>query len=251
MLGNREFFRERMCIVGIAVSVLLTTLQTAQSTDRLPRDADLSTFPIEELDRRLDSAPRTHWDKDYDRCVPYGSILGEMIRRGGKSAELQLSRRLVDQDRQLENRRKQIAILPKDSDELSALERTASSLENNLELLTAIRRLKKQPDPLAVIVDRAGELKGGTRESPVFEVTLKNVDVQQRSFGFTHGGDYRSGRHERWRIHVWDSEGKLLPERPRWSGTAGGISNDCPLKFGETWECELPLESYVQIRTPG
>ena len=101
-------------------------------------------------------------------------------------------------------------------------------------------QVRTQPDPLAVVIDRPAELKAGTREQPVLNAALKNVDAEMRDVWIQHGGDYRSGRHARWRIHVWDSNGNLLPELPRASFIGGGLLHDGPLAFGDTWEADLP-----------
>jgi hypothetical protein len=180
----------------------------------------LRELPVAMLAKRLDEARRPAVSTEPDTEPGYDAILRELVRRGGEPAQAILKRRL------------------------------ASSPED-LELLTAFRRLQRRLDPLAIRVEHPENLKAGTRDLPILEVAIENVDSEKRSIEFTFGGDNRSGRHDRWRIHVWDSEGKLLPHIPRWSSIGGGLYQTGPLVFGRRWKAQLRMSSYVNIRSPG
>lgn len=132
------------------------------------------------------------------------------------------------------------------------LEEEYFELERTLPEQTAIRRLQKKPDPLEVIVD-GGEkpISALTRKSAVLKVRLRNSDIEKNTFAITHGGDYRSGRHARWRIHVVDANGKLLQCRPRRHGMGGGMYSQRFLEFGDEIEIQLLVSNYVYIQSPG
>jgi hypothetical protein len=210
----------------------------------------LSTAPIEKLVRDLDSAPHERYHTARDQFASYESILSEVIRRGGGEAEKLLAAKLAAQDAKLAAA---LDAFHTEKDETNRRKQwqAVCELERNVELVTALRRVQKKPDPLAVIVDRSERIEGGTRDLPTLKVALKNVDLEKREIGINKGADYRSGRHARCRIHVWDSDGKLLPHLPRLSPQGGGLSDEGPLQFGETWEVELALASYVKISSAG
>ena len=233
--------------IALAMSQMIVHLTVA---DDSAKPVDLTTLSLYQLAARLDLAPRDRYESQRHRVASFEAILCEMIRRGG-AAEKVLAARLAAPDAKLKAAREAFEQLEDGSDEKSTQERLVEALQRNLELITALCRVQGKPDPLAVIVDHPEELKAGTRESPVLEISLKNVGRDKRDIGLAHGGDYRSGRHDRWRVHVWDSKGHLLTELPRASSIGGGWCREGPLPFGETWEAQLALESYVRIRSPG
>jgi hypothetical protein len=219
---NERLRCTRGWIMGAILLVALAAIADSTSADDVTAGDIPGTLSLEKLVQQLDSAPRPRRWTASDGKATYDSILAEIIRRGGEAAESILASKLANR-----------------------------SMPENLELLTALRRVQKQPDPLAVTVDGAPQIKAGTRKLPILNVAIENVDLEKRDVGFKFGGDNRSGRHDRWRIHVWDSNGKLLPERARWSVVAGGVFQTGPLSFGKTWKAHLALASYVSIRSPG
>ena len=242
----------RRILIGIgAVAWGLAMASQAMPADDTVTAVDLTAISLDDLSAQLDAAPRGRYASEKEGTAGYESILCEIIRRGGIAAEKVLSTRLFEQDDKRRAVREVIKSLEAGSDEANKQERLLDELSNNLELVTALCRVRKQRDPLAVIVDRPGRLKAGTRKPPVLKVFLKNVDAERREIGFQRGGDYRSGRHARWRIHVWDSKGNLLPELPSPSFIGGGMTEDAALAFGKEWEAHLPLASYVTMQTPG
>jgi hypothetical protein len=125
--------------------------------------------------------------------------------------------------------------------------------EQNLELLTALRRVQKKPDAVIVEVLVAKDLEGTTRNLPRLQVALKNVDEEKMSVTIAFGGDYRTGRLARWRFEVHDSKGKLLPEREWEEGImgGGGMFQIGELTYGNVWKAELPMGDFVKITKPG
>src|SRR5579863_5517843 len=219
---NRRSGNSYVWILGAILLVVLAAIADSMSADDVSSRDTLRTLSLEKLAESLDSAPRPRQWNSTNRIASYDSIISEIIRRGGKAAESILASKLGER-----------------------------SVPDDLELLTAIRRIQKHPDPLAIIVANAENLKAGTRKLPILEVEIENVDVEKQDVDFMFGGDNRSGRHGRWRIHVWDSKGRLLPERPRWSMIGGGLCKKGPLSFRKTWKVQLSLASYVSIRSPG
>ena len=121
----------------------------------------------------------------------------------------------------------------------------------NFELLTALRRVQKKPDPLTIEVSFPWLYKSNTRELPAFQVSLKNVHEEKAPVWIKHGGDYRSGREAPWRFEVRDANGKLLPQRQWHAMMGGGMFSQGPLAPGKSWKTTLPMDSYVKITEPG
>jgi hypothetical protein len=199
-----------------------TALVVSTLADDSDGGSDLKVLLLDKLAKQLDSARRADRQSERDGEPTYDAILCAFVGRGGDAARTVLMRRL----------------------------KPASSPQD-LELLTAVRRLEDRPDPLAIAVAHPEDLKAGTRNLPMLDVAIENVDPEERSVQFQFGGDNRSGRHDRWRIQVWDSRGRLLPEIPRWSSIGGGRSETRPLAFGEKWKARLRMGSYVNVRAPG
>src|SRR5262249_11650370 len=88
-------------------------------------------------------------------------------------------------------------------------------------------------------------------EKPEFTVLIANLDEEKRTVcGFTWGGDYRSGRLDRWRFEIRDDKGNLLPVI-RLYGLGGGVFARVMLEFGESWHNDFPLRAYSTIAAPG
>ena len=246
-------FVRTCCTFILIVAVAWLPAMEAQGLldDEPAPGLDLTVVPLDQLVTQLDLIPRNHIGSLRQGESRYEFILSEFVRRGGPEAEQVLSKHLAAMDQRKKAARDAILSLPEGSidayEQISNLERS----NQDLQIVTALRRIKKQPDPLTVVIELPKEIKAWTRELPVFKVAIRNVDADKRNIWFQEGGDYRSGRHERWRIHVWDSEDNLLPELPRPSSFGGGSLRYSPLEFGETWDVTLPMESYVRIWKPG
>lgn len=127
----------------------------------------------------------------------------------------------------------------------------AWSFSNDLALLTTIRRLEGKSPPLRIDLNTDPPIKSAVREPSQISVKIINQDPEREAVWFTFGGDYRSGRLSRWRIHVWDDKGKRLPPIGPSYGMGGGVYSQGELSFGESDEQTLDLASFVRISHPG
>lgn len=199
--------------------------QEGPSAQFLQRQAALKKFAAftdQQLDDHLSALSQgsAQWHKpDYEPC------LTEMARRG-----------LADR-------------LQKHYDALLACNKSQKSFWYNLELLTALRRAQRKPDPLSMQVSLVNPSRLGAAPSvpPVIQATITNVDVGKEPVMFTHGGDYRGGRLERWRIELTDERGRLVRECNFLSYMGGGIYSVGPLNYGQTerGSTELDMREYV------
>ena len=115
----------------------------------------------------------------------------KIVRRGGRTWEAFLKTKLEALNKsQRTYGEKQVPNLP------------GTGRLYNLELVTALRRVQKKPDPLVVLLDVQGPLEANPLLLPRLKVSIKNVDCEKAGVGFTNGGDYRSGRQDRWRVVV-------------------------------------------------
>jgi hypothetical protein len=152
--------------------------------------------------------------------------LNEIIRRGGADWEQRL-------------------------DKLCTSAKKSSSLHTSAPILTALRRIQKKPDPLQI--DLTLPLKGLESDFPSLpevEAMLVNRDVDKRSFTFTKGGDYRSGRQARWRFHVTRKDGTVVPVKQVW-GVGGGLVGTGTMEVGGTWKTMLKMGSFMYALEPG
>ena len=205
--------------------------------------AKFKSLPDDKLKQSFEtllSVSRFRDDPSYEPC------LNEIVRRGGKTWEAFLSAKLETLNK------KQIK-LGEDIDD------TVPGSHYNLELLTALCRLQKKPDPLVVMLDEKGPLEATPLGLPKLKVKIKNLDGEKTTAGFRNSGDYGSGRQARWRIVVRDGKGTELPARgPLTSGhgglvlfMGGGQYQEDVLKYGESWETVLDVGSFVKIPQPG
>lgn len=188
----------------------------------------------------------------YEKKINTEMLLTEMIRRGGQSFEKAIIEKMQAQRKALQDQ--EARERQKDDDkekgaQVKPVHREYLSPEN-LPLLTALRRIQKKPEPVAIMVKQLGTVST-TRELPCFSVEIKNVDVEKQPFHFSFGGDYRSGRMARCAFEVRDAKGTLLPPRHWEAMMGGGMFTMGDLDYGKTWDTELPLGSYVKITEPG
>lgn len=168
----------------------------------------------------------------------YEPCLSEMIRRGGKQWELFLMEKFE-------------ALMKSKIKKYEKAEELTPGANFNLELLTALRRVKKQPDPLQIFIDEPKELNGMASNLPTLKVIIKNVDIEKTDIGFTFGGDYRTGRQSRWRILVQDEKGKALPTKGQIGWMGGGFFSESVLEFGKSWETSLSIRSFIEVPPSG
>ena len=123
---------------------------------------------------------------------------------------------------------------------------------DRLEMLTAFRRIRHQPDPLQIVLDMPKDLQCELPDLPVLCAKLTNLDVDHKEITYLSGCDYRSGRRVRFAMEVRDKEGRMLPWNEEFlSGMGGGVGGGRTLKFGESEDYHLPLIDYVAIDAPG
>jgi hypothetical protein len=121
----------------------------------------------------------------------------------------------------------------------------------DLEMLTVLRRLQGKPDPLRVEFEPAGSLTALSPGSLSFQVSFVNRDVNSAVFQVQSGGDYRSGRLERWRVELTDAAGKVVPPSRFYSGIGGGMAWMRNLGPGESFPAALTLLHYCAPLIPG
>jgi hypothetical protein len=230
--------------IAVVAMVMLLAPKVFAQDDEVPRAsvvAKVKSFSDEQLRQSLEKLLDS---LDFRKDPSYEPCLNEVVRRGGEAWEAFLSAKL-----EMLNK-KQLKRSEDDED---------TGRLYNLELLTALRRVQKKPDPLEVLLDAKGPLEGTPLSLPRLKVTLKNVDCEKATVGFRNSGDYRTGRQARWRIVARNGKGAELPvnERPfpQHGGLIvreiGGTYQEGVLEYGESWETVLDVGRFVKIRQPG
>jgi hypothetical protein len=221
--------------LAVIASLAPCVLARDDEQTRTETVAKVKSFTDDQLRQSLDkllSDSHFRYDPLYEPC------LAEIVRHGGKMWEAFLNAKL----KTLNNKQFKLTEDGKF---------TQSGSLYNFELLTALRRIQKRPDPLAVVLNVKGPLEATPLSLPTLKVALRNVDSEKLPLGFTEGGEYRSGRQARWRIVVRDAKGAELPERCRVSFIGGGMFQETILNYGESWETILDLRNFVKIDRPG
>jgi hypothetical protein len=194
---------------------------------------DLSALSDEELER--------HYRESLDGRHPYmgsselDACLLEMVRRKGRWA----------------------AFLGEE------LERERATAEPaDLGILTALRRIQGKCDPLTIHLEEQNTIEAEFPELPVLGALLQNVDEDGESFHFTDGGDYRTGRLERWRVEAIGSDGCPARVRKLPPTFGGGFLSREVMKSGESWgtlgrdaigewkanlPLNIPITDYVEL----
>jgi hypothetical protein len=110
-------------------------------------------------------------------------------------------------------------------------------------LLTALRRVQKQEDPLIILVTGKLRIQTTIPELSGVEANLTNLDADSFSVW-----DIDSHYH----IQVTDAAGKHLPQVDHSNnGDAQLISGPMTLQFGESLSRYLPVGDYVSVEVPG
>ncbi|MCY2962807.1 MAG: hypothetical protein NT069_04000, partial [Planctomycetota bacterium] len=214
---------------------------------------------IAELVDQLDTtALRRHFfahvlNNDFER------ILLQIVSRGGPDAEAHLKAKLKHDENQITELRAEMEKRGNNSrepDEFLEMEYTlVDRLCNNLELLTALRRVQNKPDPLVIELELPKELHATTRSLPTITATLNSADVERIPIWLdltpiSHG----SHRQAQWLFEVTDETGTLLPTRAKTRRSieiAAANKADGPLSFGKSVQSRLPMSDFVNIRKPG
>jgi hypothetical protein len=224
-------------VLVVATMVLFAPFAIARDNEetRIETVAKLKSFTddqlrqsLEELLDRLDFRE----DSSYEPC------LNEIVSRGGEVWEAFLNAKLD-------------MLNKKRTKPFENAEHTEPGSRYNLELVTALRRVQKKPDPLVVLLGAQGPLRATPLSLPRLKVTIKNVDCERTTLGFRDGGDYRSGRQARWRILARDGKDTVLPVKERLSWEGGGVCQEGVLEYGKSWETVLDVGNFVKITKPG
>jgi hypothetical protein len=222
------------------------------------RDAAASEASVQQLVDLLDTKiERRYWSTHVDNN-DYEAMLQKIIRHG-RAAEKPLVSKL-----------KHDAVLLKEAKnrldkyrELDLLERPVGfwaerdevdRLSNNLELLTALRRVQQKPDPLLIQVIPPKEMKAIPGKLPTFSVKLKSVDLEKTPIWMQLIPHFHGTRREsQWRFEVRTNAGDLLPIRPNTNPFrfGGGIKSDGWLRQGDYLDTKLPMRDFIDISEPG
>ena len=240
-----------------AFLLLTLILASASQAGRIEGPVQGPPLPAEKLSdaqfrERLIAVVPTHSFGEREARRQYEELLTEVVHRGGAEWEAFLSGQLPRE----RNARAAREEAWRDANEKAApgTRRSPWDGASEVELLTALRRVQKAADPLAVVVapKLAGTIACEFPSLPRFPVALVNRDPEKQAVLLTAGGDYRSGRQARWRFDVRDGHGRAMPVRERFGdGILGGIYTEDALPFGGSWDTKLEMSSFVPALPPG
>ena len=202
-----------------------------------PAITDFGALSDPEVAAQLD---RMLSENDFRENLDYESCLNEFVRRGTNEGAA-LLRKHFD------------SLMTQKFKRYEGQEEPDPGSFFNLELLTALRRIQKQPDPLSIFVETGGRpITAKSLSLPTLKVTIKNVDVGKQDVGFTEGGEYRTGRQARWRLQVVGEKGDVVEaRRQRGILFSGGVFGEVVLKYGESWETVLDVRKFIESPLPG
>jgi hypothetical protein len=135
--------------------------------------SELKRLSLCQLFARLDSARKNDFLERPENKRQYDAILIEIVQRGGAEAEKLLEEKLKknEQAMGIEQQRLEKIDYLKEPDRWRNQKALVKNLQNNLELLTALRRIQRKPDPLEVTIScRCPQL-----EHPPLEASATNV----------------------------------------------------------------------------
>jgi hypothetical protein len=217
----------RTCWFALALGIAIATVP--HGSQLAAETVDLSKWDNRKLQESIES--KTPGSEDERQ-------LAEAARRGGEAWKKVL----------VERHKAYLALREKPA-EKDDFRRCFSC---DLNLLTALRRIEKKPDPLRVLITGKHKRSHSLRDRLEFSAVVINQDADKAIIhSLTKGGNDRSGRLERWRFEIRDEKGEMLPFIDHFAFGGGGISTTQDLEFGESWEVKLPLRNYVLIDKPG
>ena len=230
-------FSRSCCCAFLAIAASASSSVAAAERSANALRSGMRDWADERLSERLDQLLSRD---DFRRAAEYEACLSEIIRRGGSKWAGLLRKRFE-------------ALSFREFNTYGDDEDLEPGSHFNLELLTALRRVERQPDPLRIVVELADDEAESTPLSlPRLQVTIRNVDVEKRDAGFTFGGNYRSGRQARWRVWLRDAEGRAVSRRvQRGIITGGGLSQSGVLRHGESWQTVLDMRRFIMAPAPG
>ena len=226
----------------LPLSLVITRLPAIANPDaeRAGADAPLAMISDDELRQRLISSG----GHDEGEQSARDRVLSEIARRGGEAWEQFLTRTIEEE----------LATRKKEVDQGRRLLHAAAGAAPDFQLLTALRRAQKQADPVVIAIrpDKVGPVACTFPARPTIPVALVNQDGGKRAIRLKSGGDYRTGRQERWRFDVRDHRGRSMPVKREFPGAmGGGLYNHVAFGFGERWETYLDMGSFVPALPPG
>lgn len=244
------------CALGYAESVAEEATGPAEVVTASDQNSIADDEPtIAELVARIDTdVPRPRYYFKEDLAIAFDQLLHAIIALGGPEAERLLQAKIQQDESDL---KKAIAALNREVFPHPNLDPEVDRLSNNLELLTALRRVQQKPDPLVIDLQFPDELKGDTRSLPKIAVKLRSADIEQKSLWVCRGRRcHSSHRQAQWRFEVQRADGVWLDPRRRERAfpdirLGGGVKCDGPLLYGETLETELPMGDFVSVSEPG
>lgn len=230
----------------------------------------------EELVKRLDTvAKRPVWmrkclftnDHDFEitlqKLIKLGPAAEKPLLLKVQQDETQC-KELQEKYNKLQSEVNSTKVDPKDKDAMLRLFRAEcrhdgiwyeiDRLSNNLELLTALRRVQKKPDPLSIQIVHPTPLKAIPGKLPTLMVTLKSLDIEKKPIWCEttpHG--HGTHRYAQYRLEVKSVAGKTLPviSNSDWGRHSGGTKCDHWLEFGGYFHANLPMGDFVDLREPG
>lgn len=195
---------------------------------RKTTDTDLETlFIMAERGHAFTSDAR----HDADTC------LTEIIERGGPRWEkfiarhLAVSRKLQDRD------------FPSRDDGSHPIE--------NVGLLTALRRLQHQPDPVLLEIDGGPLLETVFPDDPMVRYRVKNVDSQGESIALWTWELSDHGMNDYCRVDARASDGSPVKHYDERKIIGGGSASRVTIAPGATRESTVGLQYYVHLPMPG
>lgn len=181
--------------------------------------------------KRAFAAPRITLRGGRESASPHEEALVEMVRRGGAVWSEYVEMRMAAERAQATPFR--------------------GSAAGELEMLTALRRLQRKPDPLAVLLAPDAVLDVVSPDTPQVRFEVKNVDSGGLSFEVAQGGSYRSGRFARCSVEAIRADGTRLPPRAWGAGFGGGMYSTPRLEPGKSIGYAIVLGDYVELSMPG
>ncbi len=246
----------KLCAIALITSA---SIGFAPPVDDKAHDNSNTETSVLELVKRLDAdAKRRYYSSHNEKTNDFEAVLQKIIRHGEK-AEKPLSFKLKHEASMIVEAQKRLEKIQGTDEFLTQREYWKESeevdrLSNNLELVTALRRVQERPDPLFIRVTLPKDLKAIPGRLPSFFVKLKSVDIEQTPVWVQLIPHFHGSRREaQWRFEVRNPAGDLLPVRPNTQRIriGGGIKSDGWLRFGESLDTVLPMGDFIEIPEPG
>lgn len=180
----------------------------------------------------------------------------QKITKLGPAAVGPLSFKLEQDSKRLIEAEVKLDELKFDTDEFyTQLEKWSRLQEQgNLELLTALRRVQKKPDPISIEVTLPKDLKVFPGRMPSLSIKLKSADVEKNPIWINLRPTYFATRRQaKFRFEVRSADGVILKTilNPSLERHFGGLRCDGWLEFGGQFDTVLYMGDFTNIQTPG